>query len=343
MKNVLIVDDNRTTIETVTPIIKTWGYNVDAAESFEDAIRFLEYQKYLLALIDIRLGDDKIGGLRLCEEIKNKKLQVRNIVVMSAYFDNVLEKKVLNVGVKECLNKPIDYDKLQQNFLPLTKDIGRKIYSLRVIDESGLYAYNYIDFLKTLVSLYDKLVVVLKEEYWDDLIRHDSRIYFPPPRTADELKFITINRSSPDKLDISGIGQAIHEIVKLIDPNERDKKKIEAQKLHLEFEKEKQELKEWKNNWEIRKDMNKFELRGKEMEIEEKKKQLEKMELENYIKRQDGISRTLDNIAKGAGLEERFTNIQIKQINGPLKNDVDKLHNSALKIKSLTEATKVSE
>ena len=73
-KKILIVDDDKDLLKTLTGILETEGYEVNTAETGKDAIDKCKDQFYNLALLDIKLPD--IEGTELLKLIMDICLQL---------------------------------------------------------------------------------------------------------------------------------------------------------------------------------------------------------------------------------------------------------------------------
>lgn len=56
-KDILIVDDDKSILNIFTRILQKQGYNMDTAETGQEAMEKIQNQKYDLALIDVKLPD----------------------------------------------------------------------------------------------------------------------------------------------------------------------------------------------------------------------------------------------------------------------------------------------
>lgn len=56
-KDILIVDDDKSILNIFTRILQKQGYNMDTAETGQEAMEKLQNQRYDLALVDVKLPD----------------------------------------------------------------------------------------------------------------------------------------------------------------------------------------------------------------------------------------------------------------------------------------------
>lgn len=108
-KRILVVDDDRSILQSAKAILKSEGYLVDTAETGREAIEKSEIHTYDLTLLDIKLPD--MEGTRLLTEMRMGKPRMRTIMITGyPSLDNTVES--LNLGADGYIIKPIDPRKL---------------------------------------------------------------------------------------------------------------------------------------------------------------------------------------------------------------------------------------
>jgi response regulator NasT len=104
----LMVDDDRLVLATLSRGLQGAGYDVEVAQSGEEALAVLEHFHPDLALLDIRMG--ATGGFALARE-----LQARDAIpflFLSAYSDADTVEEATELGAVGFLVKPIDIPQL---------------------------------------------------------------------------------------------------------------------------------------------------------------------------------------------------------------------------------------
>lgn len=104
MKKVLIVDDELEFVNDFARGLEMFGYEVYKARDGEGALNIIESKKPDIVLCDYRLPD--IDGDKILEKIKAKSPQIK-FVMVTAYYDEVVEKRFRNLGADEVIFKPI--------------------------------------------------------------------------------------------------------------------------------------------------------------------------------------------------------------------------------------------
>jgi two-component system, cell cycle response regulator len=118
---VLVVDDNVTVREFMRSKLAPFGFNVDYAESGEQAVGFTGQKSYTCVFLDVIMPG--IDGYQVCKLVKSKKTSTKTAVVMltskGSPFDRI---RGAMAGCDAYLTKPVDEDKLLETivkFLPI--------------------------------------------------------------------------------------------------------------------------------------------------------------------------------------------------------------------------------
>jgi DNA-binding NtrC family response regulator len=119
-KKILIVEDERDTVEMITTLLELEGYQVFSASSGTEAMRLLETKRQTtpesetpvdLILLDIVLGVE--DGRDICQKIKGDE-ELRFIPVVMLTVRSSLQDKIntLNIGADDYLTKPFINEEL---------------------------------------------------------------------------------------------------------------------------------------------------------------------------------------------------------------------------------------
>lgn len=93
--SVLVVDDVNDWRITIRGLLQDEGYRVQVAETAEEALAFLEADRFDLAVIDIRLdetNEDDTEGITLAENIYLQWPEVRIIIITGYDTSGTLDK-----------------------------------------------------------------------------------------------------------------------------------------------------------------------------------------------------------------------------------------------------------
>jgi len=123
--NVLIVDDERGSRETLLDILEEEGFIVKTAGDAKEALGLLGREHYQIALLDIRLPG--MDGVELLEKVRETSPGTA-VIMITAYASVENTIKALNLGAYSYLTKPLNMDEVKVQ-------IGRVVDNLRLSAE----------------------------------------------------------------------------------------------------------------------------------------------------------------------------------------------------------------
>ncbi|HYV64621.1 MAG TPA: response regulator, partial [Myxococcales bacterium] len=100
---VLLVDDARVVLRVVERALATVGFTLSVAENADRALRLLEEEEFVCALIDRNLGE--ADGLELIKQIRERQPRCA-CVLMTAYPSVGSAVDALRMGVVDYIQKP---------------------------------------------------------------------------------------------------------------------------------------------------------------------------------------------------------------------------------------------
>lgn len=113
MKRILIVDDDPEALSLGKRILAREGYEVNTAQSGQDAISLVKRNKYSAILLDIRMpGMDGIEASRAIREVVDKK--TTPVIFVTAKDDSATMKEGFQAGGTIFLSKPFTAKQLVQ-------------------------------------------------------------------------------------------------------------------------------------------------------------------------------------------------------------------------------------
>lgn len=107
-KAILIVDDDRDTLDAWVELLQRAGYRVAAVASFEEGRHALESAAPDMLITDIRLGP--YNGLQLVVRARAAH-PILPVLVVTAFHDPVLQEETERLGAVY-VRKPVDPDHL---------------------------------------------------------------------------------------------------------------------------------------------------------------------------------------------------------------------------------------
>lgn len=104
MKKVLIVDDELEFTKDFSKALVMFGYEPYQAGDAEGAFNIIENKKPDIVLCDYKLPD--MEGDKILEKTKSDHPEIK-FVMLTAYYDEVMEKRFRKLGADEVVFKPI--------------------------------------------------------------------------------------------------------------------------------------------------------------------------------------------------------------------------------------------
>ncbi len=109
-KKILIVDDERSLLESLEMFLSEKGYEVTCAMTAAEALRKNDFFKPDVIVLDVRLPDK--DGLEVLKEFR-QKTKKSNVIIITAFHDMDTTIKAMKLGACEYIPKPIDIEELE--------------------------------------------------------------------------------------------------------------------------------------------------------------------------------------------------------------------------------------
>ncbi|MEA3361407.1 MAG: response regulator [Thermodesulfobacteriota bacterium] len=103
--HILLVDDDRSILRTISPFLESNGYRVTTSESGEYAIELLKKQSFDIIITDLVMKT--IDGLQVLKKAKEKS-QETMVIILTGYSDITLAIDALRIGADDYLLKPCE-------------------------------------------------------------------------------------------------------------------------------------------------------------------------------------------------------------------------------------------
>lgn len=118
IKNILIVDDEKLFLKSVTEGLKTYEkknkFKALTAPNGKAALGILNSQEIALLVTDLRMPE--MDGITLISHVHNR-FPALPIIVMTAFGSPEIENQVKNLGILHYLEKPIGFDEFRDHVL----------------------------------------------------------------------------------------------------------------------------------------------------------------------------------------------------------------------------------
>ena len=120
-RSLLIVDDDKPFLTRLARAMESRGFEVETAESVEEAQAKVKAAAPAYAVVDMRLGDG--NGLDVVSAIREKRADSRT-VILTGYGNIATAVTAVKLGAIDYLAKPADADEV---YAALTRTKGEKI------------------------------------------------------------------------------------------------------------------------------------------------------------------------------------------------------------------------
>ncbi len=141
MEKILIIDDNRIILRTLSEILTKVGYTIVEAEDGESGLHFVRTEHPDLVITDYQMPG--INGLEVLSEIRKINIAIP-VILLTALGHVVLTIKSIQLGAFDFLEKPIDPLKLKStiqlalNSVKVSNSLNKLVYEDNVPSESML-------------------------------------------------------------------------------------------------------------------------------------------------------------------------------------------------------------
>ena len=162
--NILIADDDQSTLQLLEKDLKKWGYTISLAQDGKEAWSKLQSAPYDLVVSDWMMPG--IDGLELCRRIRNADFK-RYVYFIIISAKNIKQEILdgFESGIDDYIKKPIDLDELHARI-----KVGARIVKLEK-DLSDKYDEIKRNYFQT-IRMFTSLVEVFNE----DLGGHSRRV-----------------------------------------------------------------------------------------------------------------------------------------------------------------------
>ncbi len=111
-KRILVIDDEQDILQAMSLLLSSWGYEVDCADSYQQALNAIQLHEPHLILSDYRLQDN-MNGIQALLKLAVLISEPVEAIIITGDTDPVILEHIQGNGF-ECLHKPIDPEQLQK-------------------------------------------------------------------------------------------------------------------------------------------------------------------------------------------------------------------------------------
>lgn len=138
-RKILLVEDEAVLREALRDWLVDDGYEVEVAESGEEAVERIKKEEFGIIVLDLRLPG--IDGLRAFEEVKDVKPEIKGVII-TAYPSKETQEKAKEIGLLDYLPKPFKIEDLEKIISGALEEVGaRKLKEKHVWLELGAVSF----------------------------------------------------------------------------------------------------------------------------------------------------------------------------------------------------------
>jgi len=162
-RRILIVDDDRHMVRTLTDIVRLQGWNPDGAHSGEEAVEAVRANAYQAVLMDVRMAG--INGVDAFKAMKALRPEIK-VILMTAYTAADIIADAEREGALKVLSKPV----VLSGLLEMLEQTAKDLKPVLIVANDAVFLSSLRDLLTergylTLIaeSLNDALVTLEKK------------------------------------------------------------------------------------------------------------------------------------------------------------------------------------
>lgn len=110
-QTILLVEDNLGVRDSISEVLEFSNYRVIVAPNGREALAILAQPETHVDLVLSDLIMPEMGGLEFCRELRRQHNPVK-VIILTGYIDEETIKELRALAVLECINKPVEIEKL---------------------------------------------------------------------------------------------------------------------------------------------------------------------------------------------------------------------------------------
>lgn len=162
-RRILVVDDDRHMVRTLSDIVRLQGWSPEGAHSGEEAVEAVRRNGYQAVLMDVRMAG--INGVDAFKAMKALRPEIK-VILMTAYTAADIIADAEQAGALKVLSKPV----VLSGLLEMLEQTGKDVKPVLIVADDAAFLSNLRDMLTergylTLIaeSLDDALVTLEKK------------------------------------------------------------------------------------------------------------------------------------------------------------------------------------
>jgi DNA-binding NtrC family response regulator len=139
-RRILIVDDDRQMVRTLSDIMRLQGWNPEGAHSGEEGVEAVRRNRYQAVLMDVRMAG--INGVDAFKAMKALRPEIK-VILMTAYTAADIIADAERAGALKVLSKPV----VLSGLLEMLEQTGRDVKPVLIVADDAAFLSNLRDML----------------------------------------------------------------------------------------------------------------------------------------------------------------------------------------------------
>ena len=156
MEKIIIIEDDEIIREELKNFLSKYGYEIVAATSFDNVVKFILNENANLVLLDINLPI--FDGYYICREVR--KFSEIPIIIVTSRNSDIDELMSINLGADDFVTKPYNTQILLARIEAILKRVNRSLTPQDVLEHKDMK----VNLSNGTVTYNDKTVEITKNE-----------------------------------------------------------------------------------------------------------------------------------------------------------------------------------
>lgn len=161
--NILVIDDNVSTLKVIKAILEQEGYEVFVTDDPVTCINLIKKIDINLCLLDLKMP--RINGIEFYKKIREINSNIP-VIIMTAYGSIESAVEAMKIGVENYLQKPLNYDELKITIAKIIEkyNFKREMELLKGHRNGKNIFENMIGSSKKMRDVFNKILSIAKTE-----------------------------------------------------------------------------------------------------------------------------------------------------------------------------------
>lgn len=163
--HVLLVEDELSVAKGLAMVMREDGYDVDVADTGQDALDKFKQREFDLMVADLRLPD--MDGMDVIQRVREKRPKT-NVVIITGYPSVSSAVQAVKMGVSDYLRKPFTEDEFKTAVKSALKERKRESMEELIVETQRERLIQKEEVIRVLERAYQD------QEFWRELMENGS-------------------------------------------------------------------------------------------------------------------------------------------------------------------------